>query len=319
MTQQRPLVAVLGANGRLGLSLVHAFSLAGWRVRAHSRDTGKGHSRPWPENVEPLICDARERLALMRGVRGVDVVVNALNPPYTQWDKNALELGANAIAAARAAGSLLLFPGNIYNFGNQLPATLTVETPQIANTTKAHLRIEMEKSLKKASEEGLDCIVLRGGDYFGGESRGAWFDRVITKHIGKRKVIYPGSTDRSHAWAYLPDFAETFVRVASLKNRPRGFHVYHFPGYTLTGAQLHHALEQALGISLNLKGMPWRSLKLASCVSPMARSLLEMRYLWERSHRIQDGALSELIGSLPSTPLRDALRASLQSLDLIPT
>ncbi|HEY0720277.1 MAG TPA: NAD(P)H-binding protein [Gammaproteobacteria bacterium] len=313
MNRQKPMVLILGANGRLGRALVEAFAVAGWRVRAQLRDQSRWQ-QAGSASIAPWYCDAHDRAALCRAAEGCEVVVNALNPLYTQWEQNALPLAENALAAARASGVLLLFPGNIYNFGNQLPEQLHEDTPQVGNTTKAQIRIAMEERLRAAADE-VDSVVLRTGDYLGGT--GSWFDRVIAKELRKGKITYPGPTDRLHAWAYLPDFAEAFVRVAARRSELRGFHTYHFPGYAITGAELHRTLEEVTARQLRLGKMPWWSLRLAAPFSPMARAILDMRYLWERPHRVEDGALTALIGTLPTTPLHDALQATLSGLGVL--
>jgi nucleoside-diphosphate-sugar epimerase len=87
--------------------------------------------------------------------------------------------------------------------------------------------------------------------------------------------------------------------------------VLHVEGLTLTGRELHAALEQATGHPLRIAQMPWWLLKLASPLSPMMRALLEMRYLWDRPHRLDGSKLAQLIGKVPSTPLVQIVRDSL--------
>lgn len=316
MNAQQPMVVVLGANGRLGRSLVNAFAAANWRVRAQMRDQNRWRDGIWPEDIEPWFCDAHDGAALCRSVEGADVVVNALNPLYTQWKHQALLLATNALAAARSSGATLLFPGSLYNFGSHLPERLHEDTPQVGNTPKGKMRIAMEAALRGAAADGVNSIVLRAGDYFGGPGHGAWFDQVIARDLAKGRMTYPGPIDRVHTWAYLPDFAATFVRVAAQHTELRGFHAYHFPGYAITGAELHTALERVAGRRLRLTGMPWWGLRLVAPFSPMMRAILEMRYLWNRPHRLEDGPLSELIGELPSTPLNEALRSALAALGI---
>jgi len=96
----------------------------------------------------------------------------------------------------------------------------------------------------------------------------------------------------------------------------QGFHDYHFPGYAFTGAELQRSFEKILNCQLKLRHMPWWTLRLAAPFYPMANSLLEMRYLCERPQRIEDGPLGELIGPLPSTPLLDAMEATINGLGL---
>lgn len=317
MQAQAERVVILGAGGRLGQSLVRAFADAGWAVRAQLRNPTRWQQPSDLPAVEPVFCDALDRAALCRAAEGATVVVNALNPVYTAWPQQARRLGQNALAAARASEALLLFAGNVYNFGKSLPEVLTPDTAQVGNTTKARIRIDMEADLRAAAEE-VDSVVLRAGDYLGGPRRGAWFDLAIVKDLAKGDMMYPGPPDVVHAWAYLPDFARTFVRVATRRAQLRGYRVYHFPGYAVTGAEMHRQLEQVVGHALRLRALPWWSLQLATPFSPMARAVLQMRYLWQRPHRLVDTGLPELIGAVPMTPLADALRASLQDLDMLP-
>ena len=76
------------------------------------------------------------------------------------------------------------------------------------------MRVEIETRLKEASATGVRVIVLRAGDYFGGESLGSWFDRVLIRDIAAGRLTWPGPLDVYHEWAYLPDMAQAFVRLA---------------------------------------------------------------------------------------------------------
>ena len=140
------------------------------------------------------------------------MIVNALNPLYTEW--KLLTAGGSALAAAETSGGTLMFPGNVYNFGKHLPPRLAAATPEIADTPKARLRIEIERQMQAAALRGVNSVVVRAGDFFGGTGRGAWFDLVIAKSLAKGKLVYPGPIDLVHAWAYLPDLAQVFVRLA---------------------------------------------------------------------------------------------------------
>ena len=75
------------------------------------------------------------------------------------------------------------------------------------------MRVEIEQRIHEACDRGMRAIMLRAGDFFGGGS-GSWFDLVIAKDIERSRLTYPGPLDVVHAWAYLPDFAATLVRLA---------------------------------------------------------------------------------------------------------
>jgi nucleoside-diphosphate-sugar epimerase len=240
---------------------------------------------------------------------GADVVIHALNPPYTEWDRLALPLVDAAIAAARASGALLMLPGNVYNFGCDLPPRLTPATPEVGNTAKARIRIEAEARIGAAS--GIDSVVIRAGDFFGGPQPGSWFDLALASRLAAGRFIYPGRMDIAHAWAYLPDLARVFVRVAEQRAQLRGHHRLHFAGHASTGEELKLAFETAAGQTLRGGNLPWWLFRLASPLVPMWRELLAMRYLWQRPHQLDDSALVALIGPVQRTPLQQAVNAAL--------
>ncbi|MEQ1684581.1 MAG: NAD(P)H-binding protein [Burkholderiaceae bacterium] len=308
-------VLILGAAGRIGQVMALAFANAGWQVRAQARKALpaalQGHAR-----VQPVMCDATNVAELSAAAQGASVLVNALNPVYTEWDRLALPLGDAALAVARSSGALLMLPGNVYNFGREMPALLTPATPEVGNTPKARIRIEMERRLAAAASESVDSVVIRAGDFFGGPGRGTWFDMALATKLGNGRLVYPGPDDVVHAWAYLPDLAQAFVRVAERREQLRGHHRLHFAGHTLTGKAMREALEQVVGHALRPAGMPWGLIRLAAPFMPMWRELLVMRYLWQRPHALDSSALSALIGKVPQTPLPQALRSALIELDL---
>ncbi|CAM3948451.1 NAD(P)H-binding protein [Roseateles saccharophilus] len=300
-----PTVLILGAAGRIGRSLALAFARAGWRTLAVAR-------RPLPQElagVEALRLDALQVDELVAAAAGASVVVNALNAPYHRWDELALPLARAAQAVALRLGALLMLPGNVYSFGRELPAVLKPDTPEAGNTPKARLRIEMEAGM--AATPGLDSVVIRAGDFFGGSGTGSWFDLAVTSRLHRGRVVYPGRTDVAHAWAYLPDLAQAFVAVAGRRAQLKGHRRLHFEGHTLTGAQLTEALATACRRPLRTAGLPWGLIRLASPLVPSWRAILEMRYLWERPHRLDGLALQALAGPLPATPLHEALAAAL--------
>ena len=308
-------VLILGAAGRIGQVLAAAFAEAGWDVRAQARkplpSALAGHSR-----VQPIRCDATDVAALATAARGATAVVNALNPPYTEWDRLALPLADAALAAARAGGALLMLPGNVYNFGRELPPLLTTTTPERGDTPKARIRIELEARLAAAAGDGVDSVVIRAGDFFGGPGPGTWLDMALASKLAKGQFIYPGNPDIDHAWAYLPDLAQVFVRVAGLRAQLRGHRRLHFAGHTLTGNAFKAAAEAVVGRELRTGNLPWGFIRLATPFKPMWRELLAMRYLWERPHALDDPALRALIGSVPHTPLPQALRSALADLSV---
>lgn len=307
-------VLILGARGRLGSALVEAFAARGWRVLAQARRAGASKA------AATIIADVLDMDRIVREARdgstggGVDVVVNTANPPYTRWAQEAVAMNDAAIAIARTLGATLMLPGNVYNYGADLPAELRPDTPQQAKTKKGKIRIAMERSLAYAAAQGTQAIVIRAGDFFGC-GVGSWFDQAIAKDVPKGKVTYPGPLDLAHAWAYVPDLAATFVRVAEARQSLARFENIHFAGYVLTGREFVAAIERAIGRPMKVAGLPWPLLRVGGLVVPMWRELAEMAYLWRRPHRlVTDAGHAQFMAT--ATPFDVALRDSL--VDLYP-
>jgi nucleoside-diphosphate-sugar epimerase len=311
----KPTVLVLGAAGRIGQVLASAFAQAGWTVRAQSRKSLPQGLVSHPQ-VQAVRCDALHANALAAAAQGAAVVIHALNPPYAEWDRLALPLVDAAIAAARSSGALLMLPGNVYNFGSQLPPVLTPGTPEHGDIPKARTRIETEARM--AAAQGVDSVVIRAGDFFGGPGSGSWLDLALATRLKAGRFVYPGPPHLAHAWAYLPDLAQAFVRVAEKRESLRGHHRLHFAGHTASGDEMRQALETVVGRPLTLAGMPWGLMRIVAPFVPTWREVVVMRYLWQRPHRLDGSALSALVGPLPHTPLPHALAAALGEQNLLP-
>jgi nucleoside-diphosphate-sugar epimerase len=313
-----PTVLVLGANGRFGAAAVSAFASAGWRVLAQRR---RPAAQAEPPGVHTLALPLADAAALTVAAQGAAVVVHAANPPYTRWDSEALPLARQGMDIAQRLGALFMLPGNVYNFGAGMPAQLHPHTPERPSTAKGRQRVQIEQELQRRGADGLASVVLRAGDFYGAGT-GSWLDELIVKHLARGRLVYPGPTDRPHAWAYLPDLAAAFVALAARRlGAPAGCERLHFPGHTLTGRELLAHLEAAaaaLGLrppqGLRVGGVPWPLLRVAGLVHPMLREITRMSYLWRVPHALDGSALHAAVGVLPATPPALALRNALAGL-----
>lgn len=280
---------ILGATGRTGRHAAAALSARGWAVT------------PYRRGGVPLAEAAQD----------AELIFNGWNPPYSQWAKTVPGLTAQVIDAARRSGAAVMIPGNVYGFGRDMPEALTPETPHAATHPLGRIRAEMEAAYRDA---GVRTVVLRAGDFLDTGASGNWFDRIIAAKVRRGRLSYPGPVDRVHGWAYLPDLASAFAGLAERLDQLPDFTELTFPGYALTGEELAAACEAALGRSLTLRRMSWSPVQLARPFWAEAKHLLEMRYLWERPHRLDGTALDRLLPDRPRTSPTDAMRAALADL-----
>jgi nucleoside-diphosphate-sugar epimerase len=262
----------------------------------------------------------QDTAALAARAAGARAVVYAINPLYTRWDAEALPLARLGMDVAERLHACFMLPGNVYNFGEQMPALLRPETPQRPTTTKGRQRCELEAEIaRRAAAGGMQGVVIRAGDFYGGGA-GNWFDQAIVKDIAGGKIVYPGPLDLPHAWAYLPDLARAFVAVAAQPQRP-AFQSLHFAGDALTGGDLLALIEataREIGIrparGFRHAAMPWGLVRAAGLVYPLWRELARMSYLWRVPHALDGSALAAAVGPLPATAPAVAVREALVAL-----
>jgi nucleoside-diphosphate-sugar epimerase len=303
-------IAVLGANGRLSRTVVRAFLNAGYEVIAVTR-TGK--PPPELEGVRNAAADASNAQSLINATKGAEIIFNGLNPLYTEWKEKALPMAHNVIEACRAHDALHFFPGNVYGYGSPIPVELTEDTPMNPTTSKGRIRVEMKRMFREESERegGVQTVVLRAGDYFGGTGTGSWFDQASISKLSKGVFTAAGPVNLVHEWAYLPDFAQAFVQLATVRENLYQFENLNFPSHPVTEMQMKAAIEAATGKSLKLAHLPWWLLRAIGLVNPMMRALVEMSYLRFEPHRLVSSRLQSLIGTVPHTPFHQAVRQAL--------
>ncbi|EJL27962.1 nucleoside-diphosphate-sugar epimerase [Caulobacter sp. AP07] len=316
-TQQR-IALVIGAAGGIGGEAATALVRHGWTVRALTR-----RAQPARSGIEWVSGDAMVAADVARVARGAALIVHAANPPgYKDWDKLVLPMLDNTIAAARTEGARVLLPGTVYNFGLETFPLIDETAPQNPTTRKGKIRVEMERRLQAASTQGVPVLIVRAGDFFGPHAGNNWFGQAVVKPGGPlTSVTEPLTKGLSHAWAYLPDLAETMARLLDRADRLGSFAVFHFGGHLLAWGEMAASVRRVTGQPrLPVKSFPW---PLVVALSPFVRlfgEMAEMRYLWREPMVLNDGKLRAFLGGdLPSTPLDTAVAASLRGMGCLET
>ena len=253
-----------------------------------------------------------------RAAEGVQAIVHAVNPPgYRNWGDLVLPMIGNSIAAAQATAARIVLPGTIYNYGHDAFPDLKEDSPQHPVTEKGCIRVELERRLEAASRQGVRVLIVRFGDFFGPAPGNNWFSQgLVTPGQRLAAITYPGRKGVGHAWAYLPDAGETIARLLDRSDELEPFARFHFAGeWDADGTAMLRAVAE--GVSrpdTRVKGMPWPLLGLAGLFQQTPRELYKMRYLWRTPVRLDNTKLVALLGEEPHTPLRDAVRTTLQAL-----
>ncbi|MBB4955303.1 nucleoside-diphosphate-sugar epimerase [Agrobacterium vitis] len=313
------LVLVLGATGGVGGATARALLARGYRIRAlHRRADEMAARDPAYQWVQGDAMNADDVRAASEGAYAI---VHGVNPPgYQRWAELVLPMMDNTIAAARHSGAVILMPGTIYNFGPDAFPLLKEDSPQHPDTVKGAIRVALEHRLEAAAGEGIRVIILRAGDFFGPDAGNNWFAQGLVKPGKPLKALsLPGRAGIGHAWAYLPDVAETFAQLLDKADSLPRFSRFHMAGYfDADGLGMARAIWWAAGDGkTRIKSFPWWMVRLLAPVVPVFRELQEMRYLWNEPLRLDNHALTDLLGTEPNTPLEDAVLTTLKSLGCI--
>lgn len=318
MTNDRTAL-VLGATGGIGSEVALALLRSGWRVRALHRHPDRAAGKDAElGRIQWVAGDAMQTADVVAAAEGADVIVHGVNPPgYRNWRQLALPMLESSIAAARASGARVLFPGTVYNFGPDAFPLLGERSAQNPLTRKGKIRVEMEQRLQAASREGVRTLIVRAGDFFGPRAGNSWFAQCLIKP-GKpvRSILYPGRPDAGHAWAYLPDLAQAMVRLLERESELADFDVFHFGGHWFdAGIEMAHAIQRAVGEPRPaIRRFPWFAAYVASPFVTVFREMLELRYLWQRSVQLDNTKLVTFLGAEPRTPIDTAVRTTLVGL-----
>ena len=315
-------VLVLGATGGIGGEVARQLLDAGWDTRALRRRAAQTVEQR--NGITWIRGDAMNRGDVMAAADGCSVIVHAVNPPgYRRWSELVLPMLDNTIAAACSVGATIVLPGTIYNFGPDAFPALTEESPQHPVTRKGAIRVEMERRLLAATDNGARVLIVRAGDFFGPQAANNWFSQGLVK---PRKpvaaVSYPGSPTVGHQWSYLPDVARTMIELLARRDSLQAFSAFHMAGHwDADGLQMVKSIQRVVarraGKEPRTSAFPWWLISLASPFVTTFREMREMRYLWREPLRMGNARLIAVLGREPHTPLDQAVEATLLGLGCV--
>jgi nucleoside-diphosphate-sugar epimerase len=321
MTQSKTAL-ILGATGGIGHEVAVALNRHGWQIKALHRDPAKGAGRESTPGITWVKGDAMNATEVTNAAQGTSLIVHAVNPPgYRNWAQLVVPMIDSSISAARASGARILLPGTVYNYGPDAFPTLREDSPQNPLTRKGKIRVEMERRLQAAADIGVRSLIVRAGDFFGPSAGNNWLSQGLIRP-GKRvtSILYPGRRGAAHAWAYLPDLAETMAQLVDRESTLGTFERFHFAGqWDADGTHMTDAIRAVVGSpNIPVRRFPWPLVTLLSPLKTLFREMREMRYLWQEPLRLNNDRLLSVLKTEPRTSLEQAMRATLTGLKCLP-
>jgi nucleoside-diphosphate-sugar epimerase len=309
-------VLVLGATGGFGGAMARELSQRGHQVRVLARDPAKAADAlsDFPD-FQIVAGDAQDTASLARAAEGASVIVHGINYPYHQWVPYMVRATANVAAAARQTRATILFPGNVYGLGRQTDRPLDERAPMRPDTRKGALRTNLEMSLRATVGDGVQVIVLRANDYFGPTVRNPLVDRMFGNAAHGQAMMVLGNIDAPHQWAYLPDAARAGAMLLEQRAQLDEFDTFHFAGHLADPQRdfLERIATLAGHPDLAIRQAPWWLIQLRGWFDPVAREVLELRYLWDHAVVLDGTRLGRILQAFMPTPIDDAITATIAS------
>ena len=317
MVTSKRTALIIGATGGVGGEVARALLRRSWHVRALTRRSAEvAEQASGRLGIEWIRGDAMVAADVAAAAHGSHLIFHGANPPrYENWRGLALPMLESSIAAAKASGARIVFPGTVYNFGPDAFPLLSEHSPQRPLTRKGQIRVEMERRLEAEARRGVRTLIVRAGDYFGPHAGNSWFSQgLVSSGRPVRSITYPGPHAVGHSWAYLPDVAETIARL--IERDLATFEVFHFGGHWFEhGVQIADAVRRVVGKPrLPIRSFPWWAVYAASPFVTMFREMIEMRYLWREPVQLDNAKLNAFLGNEPHTPIDQAIATTLRGL-----
>lgn len=315
-TQEQAIHTIFGA-GQVGRKLADILLARGHQVRLIRRGT-PGAAKA---GLVWMSGDVTDRRFADEAARGAAVVYNCVNPPdYARWHGVLEPLMRSVRDAAARAGARLVVLDCLYMYGAPTEVPFDEDTPMQPCSEKGELRKMLVEELFDAHRRGdVEVTTGRASDYFGPNTPLSTLlnPRALSRVRAGKPVECFGDPDLPHAYNYTPDVAEG---LAILGERPEAIgRAFHLPAaWTGSSRALIERFGEALGVPGRVRPIGAWTLAALGVFSPMLRAIRPMLYQWEHPYVLDDRRFRATFG-VGSTPIRDAITATLGLTDSIPS
>jgi nucleoside-diphosphate-sugar epimerase len=298
------LFVVTGA-GPVGWTVAEQLAAAGHRVRVLTRSgSGPAHARIERRAVD--VSDAAQLGDAFVGARAVFHCIHGSQYSAEVWEKELPGAEQTVLAAAAAAGAVVVFPESLYSY-SEPGRMMREDAPRDARGGKRGVRTAL---LRARAASPADTVSVVAGDFFGPRVRGSHAgERMVRPVLAGKSLQVIGSAEQPHSFTYVPDLAAAMIKAArtpALWNR-----VWHAPtGPALTQRQIAGAFASAAGTpAARVTAVPGWAVRAAGWFSPGMKELAETLYQFDRPFVMDSGASEAALGLQP-TPHKEAAAAT---------
>ncbi|WP_407272119.1 SDR family NAD(P)-dependent oxidoreductase [Radiobacillus sp. PE A8.2] len=299
---------VIGASGGMGYAIVNELTSRGIKVNAFARNQEK-LERLFQHDSKVTIKkgDAFDCESLMVAAEGVDVIFQASNIPYYQWEKELPKLTAIILEVTKAQSAKLAVVDNIYAYGKTNQQKVTEATSKSPNTKKGKVRLSVEKKIKQS---GVSAVVAHFPDFYGPNAENTLIHYTLTSVINNKKAMFVGNQKLGREFIFTPDGAKAIVELAMCEEAYG--QNWNIPGYgVITGEEMIAEIRTITNYNKPVSTVTKNMIRFLGLFNRMMREAVEMYYLNEDPVVLSGEKYENEFGLVPATSYQEGLKQTI--------
>lgn len=307
LTDNKDLLhVVFGATGAYGYAVVRKLLSRNLKVLAIVRNEEKA-SKLFSKNVETKKVDLFDKDRVAEVCKNASVIYIGNNFPYKDWTRYFMKSISNILKVTDVSRPTLVFPGNVYGYGEFQYSPVNESHPLAAKSRKGKLRNDIESLLLEYHRKGMANVVLpRFADFYGPNVTNDLYGALFRNALKDKPVIWPVNIDVPHNFTYIDDAAEATLML--LKDQGTFGKVFHVSGPATTARKFIGEIYQALDKPPRIRVISRRTLRFMSPFNPNVRELLELLYEYEEPYHIDDSRFACRYPSFKHTTYKTGIR-----------
>lgn len=303
---------ILGANGAIGIELAKELVKFTTDIKLVSRN---------PKKVNPtdilLSADLTIQENVFKAVEGSTIVYVTIGFPYKTkiWKQNWIPFIQSVITACLKHNTKLVFFDNIYAVGGDNVNHITENSPFSPTSKKGEIRAEVDKLiLKNIENNGLQSIIARAPDFFGGtvRSNSMIMSLVYDRFIKGKNAQWLCNAEKIHSCGYVPELAKG---TAMLGNTEKAYNqIWNLPTnpQKINGKEWIRLFAKEMNCEPKYSVLPNWLIKGLGTFVPMMAELAEMNYQYDRDYYFDSSKFNEYFNYQP-IPLEIAVKQTVEN------
>ena len=314
-----PSILILGATGSIGYAVAANLLARQLPITILVRNRAKAEALfPDAPTLTIIEGDVQDATLLNQIAADKNFIFHGINYPYNQWFGNMDTATQKVIDAAKLNRSTIVFPGNVYNFGNTHEPIQEDSQPHPC-TRKGRLRVAIEAMLEQAANDGKVRVMnVRLPDFWGPNVLNDGVRPIFENALNGKALPWILNADIPHQSVYTTDAAGIIARLLlrewEMKTTPasKPYQVWNYGGTTVPSVRTWFGqISELTGKPLKIQLYSRFVITVLGLFLPVLREVKEMLYLYGNTILLDDKKVLTLFPDFRPTPMKQALTETL--------